>query len=91
MAISRVNKDVLTDTISVQHSSGLDVKHASLTNILEDELEELKIVPASSSLARDDDVEVELRFRGFEIKTVKLTLGDGKKKRANSWVKIDAC
>ncbi len=45
-------------------SRGLDVAKVALANILEDELEVLKV----------EDGGVQLEFGAFEIKTVKVTL-----------------
>lgn len=49
------------------------VVKASITNLLEDETEELQILHAED--AEDKLTSVSLTFHGFEVKTVKLTLG----------------
>lgn len=54
-------------------SAGLHVTRAILTNVLEEELgSPLKV----GSSFDGEDATVDLEFRGFEIKTVKLTIGD---------------
>ncbi|WWC72433.1 uncharacterized protein I206_106395 [Kwoniella pini CBS 10737] len=88
---------------------GLDVIKAEVTNILEEHVEHLKIHKSSDFIQDSDDVEedekkpkkdesvsVKLSFRGYEIKTVKLTLGNDHKKKGDkkrresecSWVKV---
>ncbi|KAH8115672.1 glycoside hydrolase family 38 protein [Phellopilus nigrolimitatus] len=61
-------------------SGTLGVAKAYATNILEDELEELHVFRAHSVDAADGaaapDFEIKLDFRGFEVKTVKLVLGN---------------
>lgn len=49
------------------------VVKASITNLLEDETEELQILHAEDT--EDKLTSVSLSFHGFEVKTVKLTLG----------------
>jgi len=53
-------------------SSAFSVSKAYSTNLLEDDLEELNIFRGRDG---QDDIEIKLDFRGFEIKTVKLVLG----------------
>ncbi|THH05654.1 hypothetical protein EW145_g4638 [Phellinidium pouzarii] len=77
-------------------AGALGVASAYATNLLEDELSELRVERAvrvrelssgeigdsdaksdvSTADADDDDLEITLDFRGFEVKTVKLVLGD---------------
>jgi hypothetical protein len=73
-----------------------------LTNILEDHQEDLKVTTPSSSSSGEAKLESEIKlsFRGFEIKTVKLTVekcGSGKKKtgsagsaalQSDGWIKL---
>ncbi|KAJ6573329.1 glycoside hydrolase family 38 protein [Mycena sp. CBHHK59/15] len=77
-------------------AGGLGVEAAYLTNLLEDTAEDTEL-----SLLRTDGASVgparelglDLTFRGFEVKTVKLILGAGRKvKTANrdSWVTVEA-
>ncbi|KAJ7677197.1 glycosyl hydrolases family 38 N-terminal domain-containing protein [Mycena rosella] len=67
----------------------LGVEAAYLTNLLEDsaEDEELALLPPTGLLRGRG---VELKFRGFEVKTVKLVLGKGKSEKRESWVTVDA-
>lgn len=54
-------------------SNHLPVVKAFVTNLLEDEQDELNIT--RTSLYDDGNSVVKLTFRGFEVKTVKLVLG----------------
>ena len=59
--------------VALKIGSQLSVQKAFVTNLLEDELDELNIL-------RADDTEhtaaiLTLEFRGFEVKTVKLVIG----------------
>ncbi|CAD6569406.1 MAG: Glycoside hydrolase, 38 vacuolar alpha mannosidase [Tremellales sp. Tagirdzhanova-0007] len=69
--------------------SGLTIKKAEIVNILEDPIEDLDVLSSSSEqdVNKSKDVQVSLDFRGFEVKTVRLTLGK-KEQRASSdsWV-----
>lgn len=56
-------------------SGAFGVTKAYTTNLLEETLDELNIFRARDD---DEDIEVKLDFRGFEVKTVKLVLGGGK-------------
>lgn len=65
-------------------SAGLHVEKAEIVNLLEDNIEDLKI-------GGKDDAEIKLPFRGYEIKTVRLTVNPAKKLRrasASGWVKL---
>ncbi|KAI0632608.1 glycosyl hydrolases family 38 N-terminal domain-containing protein [Trametes polyzona] len=66
-------------------ASHIPVVKAIVTNLLEDEVEELNLLQtADSSLA------VKLKFHGFEVKTVKLTLGKpGSLPKRDSWVTVE--
>lgn len=67
--------------------SGLKVIKAELANILEDSIEDLKVTTSSNSAAEGKtESEIKLSFRGFEVKTVKLTVetSDSKKVRRGS-------
>ena len=68
-------------------SSGLTIKKAEIVNLLEDSIEDLKI-HSSSEGAKSEEVHVKLDFRGYEIKTVRLTLGREEKRRLSGggWV-----
>lgn len=57
-------------------SSHLSIKKAFVTNLLEDELEELNILRADDT--EQTDAVLKLDFRGFEVKTVKLVIGKQK-------------
>ncbi|KAK7679936.1 hypothetical protein QCA50_016882 [Cerrena zonata] len=70
------------------------VVKASITNLLEDETEELQILHAEDT--EDKLTSVSLSFHGFEVKTVKLTLGsfvglqdDQREPKRDSWVTIE--
>lgn len=74
---------------------GLKIVKAQLVNILEEHIEDVKVHDKSGMTGDkggdDDEVSINLNFRGYEIKTVKLTLGKASKKRTDSqgsWVKI---
>ena len=56
-------------------SDAFKVAKVYASNLLEENVAELNIFRAQDS---EDDVEVKLDFRGFEVKTVKLGLGDVK-------------
>lgn len=61
------------------------MKKAELVNILEDPIETISTAQA------DDGTSLKLQFRGYEIKTVRLTLGARPKKmrrQSDCWVKI---
>ncbi|KAF7980211.1 hypothetical protein HWV62_39313 [Athelia sp. TMB] len=75
-------------------ASHLAVKKAFVTNLLEDELEELNILRADDT--EETDAVLKLDFRGFEVKTIKLVIGKHEKSRLShqsgqmqSWVTID--
>ena len=56
-------------------SGAMKVAHAYASNLLEDNISELPIMRAQEA---EDDIEVKLDFHGFEVKTIKLVLGDVK-------------
>jgi hypothetical protein len=65
---------------------GLNITKASVVDILEGHVADLDLEKRLSY--------VDLKFRGFEIKTVKLELSRGKKGRSESvgsedWVRVD--
>lgn len=68
------------------HSSpNINVKKAEIVNILEDPIE---TIDAAQS---DEGTALKLAFRGYEIKTVRLTVGARPKKmrrQSDCWVKI---
>ncbi|WRT70534.1 uncharacterized protein IL334_007532 [Kwoniella shivajii] len=84
--------------------TGLSIIKAEIVNILEDHIETLKVHTPSKHTASDQEdkpkkeevSELKTSFRGFEIKTVRLTIDTphrkkGKKERRDSesgWVKI---
>jgi alpha-mannosidase len=72
-------------------SSGLVVKKAEIVNLLEDHVEDLQrngMLLGSIDTGKDEQ-EYKLDFRGYEIKTVKLTLGAVTKRRDSAgWVKV---
>jgi len=70
-------------TVKVLISSSLDVEKAIITNLLEDDNEdELGFTATVEEEAnRGYSHHIKLSFRGFEVKTVKLTLGTGIKNR----------
>jgi hypothetical protein len=69
-----------------------------LANILEDHQEDIKIHNVNSTLGEGEKMEseIKLNFRGFEIKTVKLTVEKiGKKSgsgfanlQSDGWIKL---
>lgn len=65
-------------------SSGLEIKKAEVVNLLEDHVHDLKLHGAAK------DHSVKLDFRGYEIKTVRLTVVPEKKRRDSEscWVKV---
>jgi alpha-mannosidase len=74
-------------------SSGVEVKKAEIVNLLEDHVQDLKVHSHEVDNLKKQDtlVSVNLDFRGYEIKTVRLTvIGDKRKKRdsGSSWVKL---
>lgn len=56
--------------VKLSISEDFHVSKASITNLLEDELDVLRVATDN-----DDLQSVKLDFHGFEVKTVKLTLG----------------
>jgi hypothetical protein len=69
-------------------STGMSADKAALVNILEDTLEEIKPIEQSNE---SNDVVFELAFRGYEIKTLKLSVGAAKSADSSllsGWVKI---
>lgn len=70
-------------------SSNLKVKKAEVVNLLEDHLHTLKI-HSSNNVKGETEQSVKLEFRGYEIKTVRLTVETEKRKRdsVGSWVKV---
>ncbi|THH30155.1 hypothetical protein EUX98_g4044 [Antrodiella citrinella] len=67
-------------------SRHLHVTSALITNLLEDELEEIRI-----STDNDDLQSVVLDFHGFEVKTVKVTLGSKPHEpKRESWVTVES-
>lgn len=69
-------------TVKLLISSSIGVRKVIITNLLEDDYDEALLFWA----AAEEEVEqgysqyVKLSFRGFEVKTLKLTLGSGVKK-----------
>ena len=61
---------------------GLDVQKAEVVNILEDKIETVDCVQVSKGLH-----EIPIEFRGFEIKTVRLTVSM-EEERADKWVEL---
>jgi len=75
----------------------LKIVKAELANILEDHQEDLKVTNVSSSSSDKTESEIKLSFRGFEIKTVKLTVEKISKKggsggsaalQSDGWIKL---
>jgi hypothetical protein len=74
------------------------VTKASLVNLLEEEIEQLELLEVpndrtgTSVASASEETKaygVKLSFRGFEVKTIKLTLASGKSKRSSDgWVKV---
>lgn len=68
-------------------SSGLNVKKAEITNLLEDNISDLSLQSTDSG-----DSEISLDFRGYEIKTVRLTLAANaiahRSEGNDGWVKL---
>ena len=65
----------------LRRRSSLRVRKAEIVTILEDHVEDLELMDLGK-----DRYEVVLPFRGFEIKTVRLTVGQIKKNEG--WVKV---
>ncbi|KAH9846547.1 galactose mutarotase-like domain-containing protein, partial [Lenzites betulinus] len=66
-------------------ASHIPVVKAVVTNLLEDEVEELSLLQTE-----DAALAMKLKFHGFEVKTVKLTLGKpGSLPKRDSWVTIE--
>jgi alpha-mannosidase len=61
---------------------------ASITNLLEDEVERLELLEVMDTPKDGEACEIKLDFRGFEVKTVKLTLGMKSKRESGGWVKV---
>ncbi|TFK38533.1 glycoside hydrolase family 38 protein [Crucibulum laeve] len=77
-------------TAHLRIGNHVSVTKAFITNLLEDEEDELNIVRAEDNGGST----LKLTFRAFEVKTVKLVLGalpktSTKKERRTSWVKVD--
>jgi len=75
----------------------LKIVKAELANILEDHQEDLKVTNVSSKSDDKTESEIKLSFRGFEIKTVKLTVEKISKKggsggspalQSDGWIKL---
>ena len=66
-------------TVRLLVSSAIGIKKAIITNLLEDDNED-ELVSAASTVEEAEQGYshyLKLSFRGFEVKTVKLTLGSG--------------
>jgi len=75
----------------------LKIIKAELANILEDHQEDLRVNNVSTSSSDKTESEIKLSFRGFEIKTVKLTVEKASKKggsggsaalQCDGWIKL---
>ncbi|KDR78195.1 hypothetical protein GALMADRAFT_245234 [Galerina marginata CBS 339.88] len=67
-------------------SSHLPVTKAFVTNLMEDENEELYVLRSTDADGNSGSgTSISLSFRGFEVKTVKLVLGS----KRSSWVNVD--
>jgi alpha-mannosidase len=55
--------------------SRLIVKKAALTNLLEEEEEELRLVEGGRDGDDEGETHIHLNFHGFEVKTLKLVIG----------------
>jgi hypothetical protein len=88
---------VLVVLVRTSGRSGLNIAKASAVDILERHVVEFDRLSNVLGETHGQEVTyVDLKFRGFEIKTVKLELsrGDGKKGRKESvgsedWVRVD--
>ena len=69
-------------------SRHLPVLKAFITNLLEDEDEELYVLHSSDSSDGSDSSSLSLSFRGFEVKTIKLLLGRQPPKPSNKQVLV---
>lgn len=64
-------------TLTIRRS-GLKILKAELANILEDSIEDLKVTTsAEQAFGGKSESEIKLNFRGFEVKTIKLTVEKG--------------
>ncbi|KAI0654605.1 galactose mutarotase-like domain-containing protein [Cubamyces menziesii] len=71
--------------VQLKIASQIPVAKAVVTNLLEDELEELNVYQTE-----DASLAVKLKFHGFEVKTVKLVLGKpGTQPKRDSWVTVE--
>lgn len=77
---------------------GLNIAKASVVDILERPVADLDLEKKFSNVLGEtlgqEVTYVDLKFRGFEIKTIKLELSSGKKGRRDSvgsedWVRVD--
>lgn len=66
--------------IRLNIASHIDVIQASVTNLLEDKGDELNVMRTASDISDGLSGSVKLKFRGFEVKTIKLVIGDGLKR-----------
>ncbi|KAJ7113374.1 glycoside hydrolase family 38 protein [Mycena epipterygia] len=90
--------------VQLRIADGLGVEAAYVTNLLEDVEEDTELAlmhfegaGAGAEKANGDGKEtgLELTFRGFEVQTIKLVLGSGRKTKSekrdrDSWVTVDA-
>lgn len=68
-------------TVRLLISNSVGIDKAIITNLLEDDNgNELAFVATAEEASRGYSHYLKLSFRGFEVKTVKLTLGSGIKK-----------
>ncbi|KAI8992732.1 glycosyl hydrolases family 38 N-terminal domain-containing protein [Trametes punicea] len=71
--------------VTFKIASRIPVVKAVITNLLEDELEELNL-----NRSEDQSFALPLEFHGFEVKTLKLTLGDScSLPKRESWVIVE--
>lgn len=69
-------------TVRLLISSSVGIEKAIITNLLEDDNEDelMFTAAAAEEVGQGYSHYIKLSFRGFEVKTVKLTLGSGTKK-----------
>lgn len=76
-----------------EDSAGLDVQKAELVTILEDHEADLELHSSSTASTQEEPAkevnEIKLDFRGYEIKTLRLTVtGPARKRDSDEWIKL---
>jgi alpha-mannosidase len=61
--------------VKLNIGSHINVVRASITNLLEDQGSDVEVIPTSGAEKEGSSGYLNLNFRGFEVKTVKLVIG----------------